>query len=104
MSSEAWEHYDVPYAPYFVYVSGPAGRVVGEGVAAGWEEVRTLVANAVADGTTAAAARRRRPAGPARGPIGPGTSPSTEPWRRPGSRPVIPGCTRRRSTAGGRRS
>ncbi len=55
MSSEAWEHYDVPYAPYFVYVSGPAGRVVGEGVAAGWEEVRTLVANAVADGTTAGA-------------------------------------------------
>ena len=53
MSSEAWEHYDVPYAPYFVYISGTAGRVVGEGVAARWEEVRTLVANAVADGTTA---------------------------------------------------
>jgi hypothetical protein len=52
MSTEAWEHYDIPYAPYFVYVSGPAGRVVGEGVAAGWEEVRKLVANAVADGTT----------------------------------------------------
>ncbi len=52
MSTEVWEHYDVPYAPYFVYVSGPAGRVVGEGVAAGWEEVRRLVANAVADGTT----------------------------------------------------
>ena len=52
MSTEAWEHYDVPYAPYFVYVSGPASQVVGEGVAAGWEEVRTLVANAVADGTT----------------------------------------------------
>jgi hypothetical protein len=59
MSSEAWEHYDIPYAPYFVYVSGPAGRVVGEGVAAGWEEVRTLVANAVADGTTAARPRSR---------------------------------------------
>jgi hypothetical protein len=52
MSSDAWEHYDVPYAPYFVYVSGPAGRVVGEGVAATWDEVRGLVANAVADGTT----------------------------------------------------
>jgi hypothetical protein len=52
MSSEAWEHYDVPYAPYFVYVSGPAGRVVGEGVAATWDEVRGLVANAVVDGTT----------------------------------------------------
>jgi hypothetical protein len=53
MSSEAWEHYDVPYAPYFVYISGPARRVVGEGVAATWDEVRALVANAVADGTTA---------------------------------------------------
>jgi hypothetical protein len=52
MSTELWEHYDVPYAPYFVYVSGPAGRVMGEGVAAGWEEVKALVANAVADGTT----------------------------------------------------
>jgi hypothetical protein len=52
MSTAAWEHYDVPYAPYFVYISGPAGRVMGEGVAAGWEEVRSLVANAVADGTT----------------------------------------------------
>ncbi len=52
MSTELWEHYDIPYAPYFVYVSGEAGRVTGEGVAAGWEEVKALVANAVADGTT----------------------------------------------------
>lgn len=59
MSTEVWEHYDIPYAPYFVYVSGPASRVMGEGVAAGWEEVRTLVANAVADGTTAAPSPRR---------------------------------------------
>jgi hypothetical protein len=59
MSTEAWEHYDIPYAPYFVYVSGPAGRVVGEGVAAGWEEVRKLVANAVADGTTGPASPGR---------------------------------------------
>jgi hypothetical protein len=61
MSTEVWEHYDIPYAPYFVYVSGPAGRVVGEGVAAGWEEVRTLVANAVADGTTGSAGVDLRP-------------------------------------------
>jgi hypothetical protein len=58
MSSEAWEHYDIPYAPYFVYISGAAGRVMGEGVAAGWEEVRSLVANAVADGTTGPAMDR----------------------------------------------
>jgi hypothetical protein len=70
MSSEAWEHYDIPYAPYFVYISGRAGRVMGEGVAAGWEEVRKLVANAVADGTTvvspAAASRPRSRADQAR--------------------------------------
>jgi hypothetical protein len=59
MSTELWEHYDIPYAPYFVYVSGPAGRVVGEGVAAGWEEVRTLVASAIADGTSSAEGRPR---------------------------------------------
>ncbi len=59
MSSEVWEHYDIPYAPYFVYVSGPGSRVVGEGVAAGWEEVKVLVANAVADGTTSPTVRGR---------------------------------------------
>jgi hypothetical protein len=52
MSSAAWDHYDIPYAPYFIYISGAGGRVVGEGVAAGWDQVQTLVANAVADGTT----------------------------------------------------
>lgn len=60
MSTEVWEHYDIPYAPYFVYVSAQADRVVGEGVASTWEQVRTLVANAVADGTTAPARRRSR--------------------------------------------
>jgi hypothetical protein len=52
MSTEVWEHYDVPAAPYFVYVSGPAAKIVGEGTAATWPQVRTLVSNAVADGTT----------------------------------------------------
>jgi hypothetical protein len=51
MSNEAWEHYDIPHAPYFIYISGPAGRVVGEGVAARWDEVKALMADAVADGT-----------------------------------------------------
>jgi hypothetical protein len=60
MSNEAWEHYDIPHAPYFVYISGPAGRVVGEGVAARWEQVQTLVANAVADGTTRPRSRADR--------------------------------------------
>lgn len=67
MSTELWEHYDIPYAPYFVYVSGPAGRVMGEGVAAGWEEVKVLVANAVADGTTSPAPTSPAPARRGRG-------------------------------------
>jgi len=60
MSSEAWENYDIPYAPYFVYVSGPVGRIVGEGVAAGWEEVKALVATAVADSSAGAEGRLER--------------------------------------------
>jgi predicted small secreted protein len=60
MSDEAWEHYDIPYAPYFVYISGPQGKVVGEGVAARWEEVKTLVGNAVADGTTTPRTQKSR--------------------------------------------
>jgi hypothetical protein len=66
MSSEAWDHYDIPHAPYFVYISGPAGRIVGEGVAAGWEEVKGLMANAVADGTTHPAPPEGSGFGPAR--------------------------------------
>jgi hypothetical protein len=66
MSTELWEHYDIPYAPYFVYVSGPAGRIVGEGVAARWEEVRALVATAVADGTAGPEGRPRDLARPRR--------------------------------------
>lgn len=30
MSSGAWEAYDVPVAPYFVYVHGPSSQVIGE--------------------------------------------------------------------------
>jgi len=52
MSTECWEHYDVPAAPYFVYVSGTAARVVGEGTAETWGQVRQLVSSAVSDGTT----------------------------------------------------
>ncbi len=52
MSTTVWDHYDIPYAPYFVYVSGAGRRIVGEGVAGSWNDVRALVATAVADGTT----------------------------------------------------
>jgi hypothetical protein len=59
MSTVVWDHYDVPAAPYFVYVSGPAARVVGEGTAQTWSQVSTLVSNAVADGTTSPSRKAR---------------------------------------------
>jgi hypothetical protein len=55
MASAAWEEYDVAYAPYFVYVSGSSGRVVGEGVAGTWDELTSLLGQAMADGATASA-------------------------------------------------
>jgi hypothetical protein len=47
-SSAAWEGFGVPGSPYFVYVDG-SGRVVGEGSAATWPAVATLMAQAHAD-------------------------------------------------------
>jgi hypothetical protein len=76
MSTALWEHYDIPYAPYFVYVSGPAAKVMGEGVAAGWEEVKALVANAVADGTTSPAGAE--PAGASPAGAAPGAAPDDQ--------------------------
>jgi hypothetical protein len=49
MSSAAWEDYEVPHTPYFVYVDGPSGRVVGEGSAQTWPQVVSLWTQALAD-------------------------------------------------------
>lgn len=49
MSDEAWEAYKVPVAPYFIYVDGDAGRIVGEGAAGTWEHVADLTRQALAD-------------------------------------------------------
>ena len=49
MSSEAWEAYKVPQTPYFVYVDGPSGRIVGEGSAATWPQVVSLWSQALTD-------------------------------------------------------
>ena len=49
MSTEAWLEYKVPATPYFVYVDGPSGRIVGEGSAATWEQVTSLWSQALAD-------------------------------------------------------
>lgn len=49
MSTEAWQAYAVPGAPYFVLVDGPTGAVIGEGTASTWERVDALLQQAQAD-------------------------------------------------------
>jgi hypothetical protein len=49
MSSSAWLTYEVPGSPYFVLVDGPLGRVVGEGTASKWDQVQSLITQAVSD-------------------------------------------------------
>ncbi|MDZ7674060.1 MAG: hypothetical protein U5K30_03200 [Acidimicrobiales bacterium] len=49
MSTQAWDDYSIPVAPYFVLVDGRSGLVAGEGAAATWERVQTLLGKALAD-------------------------------------------------------
>jgi hypothetical protein len=66
MSSAAWDAYDVPVAPFFVLVDGWSSLVVGEGAANTWDQVSSMVAQALADDAlddrTASTAGRRRSA------------------------------------------
>jgi len=65
MSSEAWAGYGVQGSPYFVLVSGASGEVEGEGTAGSWEQVWSLMRDAIAD-------RRLEEAGPRSPAIAPG--------------------------------
>jgi len=49
MSSAAWKDYDVPTAPYFAYVDGPTAQVVGEGAGMTWDQVTSLIHQALDD-------------------------------------------------------
>jgi hypothetical protein len=49
MSSAAWADYQVPVYPYFIYVHGPSGQVIGEGAAASWSHITSLLRQALAD-------------------------------------------------------
>jgi hypothetical protein len=62
MSSDAWESYEVPVAPYFIFVEGQSGTVVGEGAATTWEHVVSLITRAIEDAglETRPGSRRRR--------------------------------------------
>jgi hypothetical protein len=58
MSTEAWSQYRVPVTPYFVLVDGRGDRVVGEGAAAAWPQLESLLVRALADGEMGAAGGR----------------------------------------------
>jgi hypothetical protein len=60
MSTQAWLEYKVPATPYFVYVDGPSGRIVGEGSAQTWEQVVSLWSQALADDAAKGEARSDR--------------------------------------------
>lgn len=49
MSSEAWEAYEVPVAPFFVLVDGASGAVIGEGAASNWGQVTSMLQQALGD-------------------------------------------------------
>jgi hypothetical protein len=49
MSSAAWDAYDVPVAPFFALVDGSSATVVGEGAASTWDQVTSLLHNALDD-------------------------------------------------------
>ena len=49
LSTDAWEGYRVPGAPYFVYVHGPSRRVIGEGTGGSWSQVASLLGQALSD-------------------------------------------------------
>ena len=60
MSTEAWLEYKVPATPYFVYIDGPSGRIIGEGSAQTWEQVVSLWSQALADDAGKGEARADR--------------------------------------------
>ncbi len=55
MSTSAWAAYEVEGSPYFIYVDGMSGAVVGEGTATSWDRVCEMVTESVGDGALASA-------------------------------------------------
>jgi hypothetical protein len=52
LSSDAWDAYEVPGSPYFVFVDGE-GRIAGEGMAQSWGQVVSLLTDALAEAADA---------------------------------------------------
>lgn len=55
MSSAAWVDYSVPASPHFVLVDGASGTIAGRGTAASWEQIASMVKQAVSDSSAAGA-------------------------------------------------
>jgi hypothetical protein len=51
MSSKAWTDYGVPMSPYFLFVSSASGTVGSEGAASSWDQVHSLLRDALEDET-----------------------------------------------------
>jgi hypothetical protein len=49
MSTAAWRSYGVPVTPYFAYVDGRSGRVVGQGSGNTWAHVMSMLRQARGD-------------------------------------------------------
>lgn len=64
VSSDTWQAFRVPGAPYVVHVDGPSGRVRGEGTSASWQQLLELVDRGTTE--TAGRFRRGRRTGPVR--------------------------------------
>ena len=60
MSTDAWAAYNVPVSPYFVYVDGESGEVYGEGAGSNWEQVASLLEDALDDEALKRSVQRSR--------------------------------------------
>ena len=54
-SSQAWEDFGVQMSPYFCFVDGSSGEVRSEGAAMTWEQVSSLLTDALVDEAAARA-------------------------------------------------
>jgi hypothetical protein len=55
MSTGAWRDYSIPGSPHFVLVDGGSGAIAGRGTAASWEQIVSMVEQAVSDSSAAGA-------------------------------------------------
>ncbi len=67
LSSGAWADYEVPGSPHFVLVDGGSGRVAGRGTAGSWEQITSMVTQALADTDAHVLAPRQRMSNSTRG-------------------------------------